>query len=98
MLAMARWHRIDPRSYHVPSPFCVGCLRWTKTGLKERSATFRWLNNLVDPHFMRLIWRYVTLEERAEAKRFAVQATQTAEGVQDDVPVTIVLPQTARQE
>jgi hypothetical protein len=92
MLAIGWWHRVDSKSYQVPTPFCVGCLRWTKTGIKERSATFRWLNSVVDPHFMRLIWRYVTMEEREEAKRFAVQVTQTEEGVKDNISLTINAP------
>ncbi len=91
MLMMGWWHHVDPASYQVPTPFCVGCLRWTKTGLKEHSATFRWLNGLVDPHFMRLVWRYVTMEDRTEAKRFATQATQTEAGVQGQVPLTFTL-------
>jgi hypothetical protein len=41
---------------------------------------------------MRLIWRYVTMEEREEAKRFAVQATQTEEGVKDNISLTINAP------
>ena len=89
MLLMGWWHGIDPKSYEVPTEFCVGCLRWTKTGLLERSTTFRWLNRLVDPHFMRLVWLVVTPEERAEAKRFAVQATQTEEGVQGNIPLVV---------
>ena len=94
MLLMGRWHQIDPADYEVPTAYCVGCLRWTKTGLKERSATFRWLNDRIDLPFMRLLWSVVTPQEREEAQRFAVRATQTREGVPGVIPRVIGIPKT----
>ena len=96
MLAMGRWHGIDARDVQVPTGYCVGCLRWTKTGLRERSTAFRWLNSRIDPPFMKLLWSVVTEQERAEARRFAAQATQTDEGVTGDVSDVIEVRSTER--
>jgi len=96
MLAMGRWHGIDAREPEPPTAYCFGCLRWTKTGLVERSAAFRWLNGRVDPPFVRLLWSVVTEEERAEARRFAAQATQTEEGAPGHVPDVIEVEPTER--
>ena len=94
MLLMGWWHRIDPENSEVLTEYCVGCLRWTKTGLMENSATFRWLNSRIDPLFMRLLWSVVTSQERAEARRFAVRATQTEEGVRAEISDVIEIPST----
>ena len=98
MLAMGRWHGIDAREPEVPTAYCIGCLRWTKTGPVERSTTFRWLNSRIDPPFMRLLWAVVNEEERAKARSFAAQATQTDEGVAGDVPDAIEVKGTERSD
>ncbi|MBI2856914.1 MAG: nitroreductase [Chloroflexi bacterium] len=75
MLAMGRLYRVDPRAYSVPTPGCAGCLRFTKTGLRERSGLFRWLNARLNPLFDRVLESIVTQQEVAEAKRYAVRST-----------------------
>ncbi|MBI4282022.1 MAG: nitroreductase [Chloroflexi bacterium] len=75
MIIMGWLYRVDPRAYTVPTQGCIGCLRFTKTGLRERSALFRWLNARVNPVFDRILeGSIVTKEELAEAKRYAAKA------------------------
>lgn len=78
MVLMGKWHRIDPRQYRVYTQGCYGCVRFTKTALKEESASFRWLNERANPVFDRILETIVTKEEVSEAKRFAHQSTQLA--------------------
>lgn len=76
MVVMGWWHRIDPGQYRAYTGSCRGCIRFTKTGLKERSALFRWLNGRINPLFDRILGSIVTEEEVAAAKRYAREATQ----------------------
>lgn len=75
MQVMAAWHHIKPAG----TPSCAqswdGCMRFYKTALKERSATFRWLNDKVNPLFDALLERIVTPAEVREAKQYARTAT-----------------------
>ena len=75
MVVMGLLCRVDARAYAVPTESCAGCLRFTKTGLRERSSLFRWLNARINPRFDRILESIVTPEEVAEAKRHAVQST-----------------------
>lgn len=74
MRAMAAWHRIDPADYEVRTPSCSGCLRFYKVALKERSATFRWLNDRVNPIFDSLLLGMVKEEALKEAQAYARSA------------------------
>lgn len=75
MISMGWLCRVDPRVYLVPTEGCIGCLRFVKTELKERSPLFRWLNTRINPVFDRIMESIVTREEVAEAKRYAADAT-----------------------
>jgi len=74
MRLLSRWHRINPRDYKVRKQECYGCIRFMKVALKEKSPTFRWLNNRVDPLFNRLRDSLLTEEEIAAASAFAGEA------------------------
>ena len=65
------WHRIDTGKYQVRTPGCSGCIRFYKTALFEKSATFSWLHNQINPIFNKLIARIVTGEERRSAGTYA---------------------------
>lgn len=71
MRVMAKLHRIDPSVYALRSDECLGCLRFLKLELKERSPTFRRLNKLINPHFDRIRNSLLTQEELAEGRRKA---------------------------
>lgn len=53
---------------------CAGCPRFLKSGLKERSALFNFLNNAVNPVFDRTLYLLVTREEILKAKADAAEA------------------------
>lgn len=76
MLAMGRLYGADTGAYNVRSAACRGCPRMIKLELKERSALFRLLNNLVNPAFDRLIERLLTERELLEAEEFAAKAVR----------------------
>lgn len=76
MLLLGRLYGVNPGAYDVRSPACRGCPRLVKLELKEKSALFRLLNNLVNPYFDRLLERLLTEREMQEAKDFAVRAVR----------------------
>jgi len=47
-----------------------------KNALKEKSATFIWLNDRINPFFNWLRDTLITAEEKSEAKRFAETAME----------------------
>jgi hypothetical protein len=75
-----RWlvwvHHIDAKEYLVRTPGCYQCIRFYKTALFKKSASFRWLHDRINPIFNRLIARIVTDEERKEAKSYADATSQ----------------------
>lgn len=75
MQAMARWHHVAPDRYLVRTPACYGCVRFYKNALKEESATFRWLNDRVNPLFDAFLERIVAPGEVADAKAYARAAS-----------------------
>jgi hypothetical protein len=75
MRLLAAGHRIDPRDYRVRTEACYECIRFMKTALKEKSRTFRFLNDRINPVFDKMVERLVTEEEVREAKRSARNAT-----------------------
>jgi hypothetical protein len=77
MLLLGWYHQIDPRDYKVRTESCYGCMRFRKTALKEKSATFRWLNDRVNSRFDRIVESIVTKEELEAAKKHARESTQS---------------------
>ena len=75
-----RWlawiHHIDAKEYRVRTPGCYQCIRFYKTALFKRSASFRWLHDRVNPIFNKLIARIVTADERKRAKTYADAASR----------------------
>ena len=71
MRAMGQLYRVDPGQYEVRSEECLGCIRFLKTALKEKSWLFRLLNGVVDPVFNRVRNSLVSEEERREAREHA---------------------------
>ncbi|OGR65852.1 MAG: hypothetical protein A2X31_00700 [Elusimicrobia bacterium GWB2_63_22] len=76
MLLLGRLYEADLEVYTINSPSCRACPRLTKLELKEKSALFRLLNNLINPYFDRLIERLLTEREQAEAREFAERAVR----------------------
>ncbi|MFC1953658.1 nitroreductase [Chloroflexota bacterium] len=75
-----RWlailHRIDAKEYHMRTPECNQCIRFYKTALFPKSASFRWLHKQVNPVFNKLISKFVTDEEKKQAKKYAEAASE----------------------
>lgn len=76
MLAMGWLYRVDARAWPVHTPGCAGCVRFTKTGLRERSGLFRQLNARINPLFDRVLESIVTAQEVEEARRYAARSTR----------------------
>lgn len=74
MVVLGWLYRVDPGGYSVPTESCLGCVRFTKLGLRERSGLFRWLNARINPIFDRVLESIVTAAEVEEAKRYAAKA------------------------
>jgi len=55
----------------VRTPTCYNCVRFYKLALKEKSATFRWLNRFFNPVFGYFLNKIITEEERGQATRYA---------------------------
>ena len=83
MRAMAAWHRIDIADYGVRTASCYNCLRFYKTALKERSATFRWLNTRVNPVFDALLESVISPAEMREAKAYTRAAADGGDTATD---------------
>ncbi len=75
MKYLAFIHRIDAREYRVRTPVCYRCIRFYKTALFGKSASFRWLHARFNPLFNRLIAGIVTDDERKQAKVYADAAS-----------------------
>lgn len=75
MQYLAFIHRIDAREYRVRTPSCYQCIRFYKTALFQKSASFRWLHDRFNPIFNKLLSRIVTNEERKQAKLYADAAS-----------------------
>ena len=71
MCFMAWAYRGDPSRYEVRTPACLGCPRFLKVGLKEKSALFRWLNDRVNPYYDRMLERIVPREEHEHSLDYA---------------------------
>ncbi len=68
-------HRIDVSQYMMRTEACNNCIRFYKTALFGKSASFRWLHSRINPVFNSLIPKIVTEEERRQAKKYAEAAT-----------------------
>jgi hypothetical protein len=42
---------IGPKDFPVKSEGCYGCVRFTKSGLKDRSSLVKFINRIVNPIF-----------------------------------------------
>jgi hypothetical protein len=86
MLLLGKLYGVNTGAYEVRSPACRGCPRLVKLELKEKSALFRLLNNLVNPYFDRLLERLLTEREQAEARSYAERAVrgETEDGGHDE--------------
>ena len=75
-----RWlafiHRIDALDYVTRTPGCYQCIRFYKTALFDKSASFCWLHNRFNPVFNSLIRQIVTDAERKQAKVYADAASE----------------------
>jgi hypothetical protein len=74
MRILGWWHRIDARAHVVRNSECHGCIRFLKTELEEKSATFRFLNEHIGKKVNKLRDSMLTVQERDEAKRYAREA------------------------
>jgi hypothetical protein len=75
MVLMGKLYGVNHDDYPVKNEECQGCVRFTKTGLKEKSSLFRLLNGIVNPVFDRIMETIVIPEEVLEAKKYAKEAT-----------------------
>ena len=69
-------HSVDVRAYVMRTEACNDCIRFYKTALFGKSASFRWLHNQINPIFNRFTGNIVTDEERKRAKEYALAATE----------------------
>jgi len=67
-------YRIDPRDHEPRSPICLGCIRFRKNALKQRSAIFRGLDGMLNPVFNRVRDHLLTPAEMEAARTLARQA------------------------
>jgi len=75
MVIMGMFYGIDPKDFPVKSESCYGCIRFTKTGLKNKSSLFRFLNGIINPIFDGIMETIVSKEEIMAAKEYAREAT-----------------------
>ena len=76
MVIMGLFYQVDPKDFPVRTDTCKGCVRFIKTGLKDKSSLFRWLNGIVNPVFDGIMETIVSRDEILEAKTYAREATQ----------------------
>ncbi len=76
MRLLVRLHHIDAGEYAVATPACGNCIRFYKTSLKEKSATFRWLHRWVNPAFDRVLETIVTGRELDQSRSYARSASK----------------------
>ena len=69
------WHHVDVHQYVMKTPACNNCIRFYKTALFRKSASFRWLHSRINPIFNSIIPKIVTEEEHRQAKTYAEAAT-----------------------
>jgi hypothetical protein len=75
MRILAWWNGIDSRKHLVRRAECRGCVRFMKTELEEKSATFRFFDKRIGSHFKKLRDSMLQPEDFREAKRIADEAT-----------------------
>jgi hypothetical protein len=78
MVIMGMFYDIDPKDFPVKSESCNGCVRFTKTSLKDKSSLFRFLNGIINPIFDGIMETIVSKEEILEAKQYAREVTHVA--------------------
>ncbi len=67
--------RSEVEAFPFPTNSCRGCLRFYKTVIMKKSASFRWLHRRLNPFFDFFVDRLVTPSERREAHEYAVAAS-----------------------
>jgi len=75
MVIMGWLYGVNHSDYLVKNQECQGCVRFIKTGLKERSSLFRVLNVILNPVFDWILETIVSEEEVLQAKKHAREAT-----------------------
>lgn len=75
MVVMGKLYGVSHSDYLVKSVECQGCVRFIKTGLKEKSSLFRFLNGIINPVFDWILETIVSEKEVLEAKKHAKEAT-----------------------
>ncbi len=75
MVIMGKLYGVNHSDYLVSSEGCRGCVRFIKTGLKEKSSLFRFLNGIANPVFDWIMETIVSEEEVLEAKKHARETT-----------------------
>ena len=78
MVIMGMFYDINPKDFPVKSESCYGCVRFTKTSLKDKSSLFRFLNGIINPIFDGIMETIVSNEEILEAKKYAREATHVS--------------------
>jgi hypothetical protein len=76
MRVLAWWNGIDARKHAVGRAECRGCVRFMKTELEEKSATFRFFDKRIGSHFKTLRDSMLQPTEFQEAKRIAAEASK----------------------
>lgn len=77
MRFFVRLHHISVSEYVFPIRECHNCIRFYKTALREKSATFRWLHRWINPVFDYFLeGKIITKEELSQAKKYAQAATK----------------------
>jgi hypothetical protein len=76
MRLMALLYRVNPDDYKVRTPSCVGCMRFNKIALKEKSALFRFLNSAANPLFDAMLEKILSPAELRDAEQFAKDAME----------------------
>ncbi|KAA6344548.1 hypothetical protein EZS27_007818 [termite gut metagenome] len=74
MQFLAWCNGIDAKKQVVRKTYCKGCIRFMKTGLEEKSATFKFLNRFIGPWFGDFRNGMLTEEDKKEARQRAMDA------------------------
>ncbi|MBI4303921.1 MAG: nitroreductase [Chloroflexi bacterium] len=77
MRTLSRIHHVNVNEYVVRTPACYNCIRFYKTALREKSATFRWLHRWMNPMFDYFLENIVTKEELSQSKSYAKAASSS---------------------
>ncbi len=65
---------IGPKDFPKKREGCYGCVRFTKSGLKDRSSLVKFINQIVNPIFDGIMEIIVRKEEIIEVKKYTREA------------------------